>query len=98
MISEEYKKAVDLVRPFFPIDHDLAKVVEVFKFLVEEGCYAGDDDIFQYVIEYGKHREDERIWSVAAEIQRTYEDVKAVLRPDMVHWKKGFLRKELLGE
>lgn len=98
MISEEYKKAVDLVRPFFPIDHDLVKVVEVFKFLIGEACYAGDDNIYQYVIKYGEHREDERICSVALEIQRTYEDVEAVLRPDMVHWKKGFLRKKLLGE
>ena|SRR4030042_587142 len=98
MISEEYKKAVNLTLSCFARENEFEKGVEVFKFLVEKGHYAGQDDIFQYVIGRAENREDEVARNNASEIQQVYEVVKAVLRPDIQHWQEDFLSRELLGE
>ena len=98
MISEEYKKAVDLTLPSFARENEFERGVEVFKFLVEKGHYAGQDDIFQYVIGLAEDREDVDARNNASEIQQVYEVVKAVLRPDIQHWQEDFLSRELLGE
>lgn len=97
MISEVYKKAVELIRKeLFPIEHedDLEKAVSVFKLLIKEGHYVGPDDIYQYLIDYGNDREIE---GLASKTQQIYEVVKATLNTKF-GWKEDWLRKELLDD
>ena len=97
MISEEYKKAVDIIRAECLLEHDVEKIVAVFQMLIENGHYAGDDDIYQYIIDYGKHRE-ETTQFIASKIQDICETVKATLEPETDHWNRDWLHKELLGK
>jgi len=97
MISEEYKKAVDIIRTNCSLEHDLEKIVAVFQMLIENGDYAGDDDIYQYIIDYGKDRTEPTVFD-ATKIQDICETVKATLEPEANHWNRDWLHKRLLGE
>jgi len=97
MISEEYKKAVDIIRAECSLEHDLERIVVVFQMMIENGYYAGDDDIYQYIIKDGKDRTEATEFD-ASKIQDICETVKATLEPKADHWNRDWLRKELLGE
>lgn len=97
MISEEYKKAVDIILANCSLEHDLEKIVFVFKMLIDNGYYAGDDDIYQYIINDGKDRKETTQFT-ASKIQDICETVKATLEPEADHWNRDWLHKELLGE
>ena len=97
MISEKYKKAVDIIRANCSLEHDLERIVVVFQYLIENGEYAGDDDIYQYIIGDGKDKEESTQF-IASKIQNICETVKATLEPEADHWNIEWLHKELFGE
>jgi len=103
MISPEYKKAIDLIRAeLFPIEHeeDLQKVIQVFKLLIENGHYAGQDDIYQYLIKDISNDDftAECDRNLASETQRIYEVVKTTIEPRTgFDWNEDWLREQLLS-
>ena len=105
MISEKYKKAVDIIRANCSLEHDLEKIVVVFQMLIENGDYAGDDDIYQYLIKDVKDNTvtkefntSETPYIQASKIQNICETIKATLEPEADHWDIEWLHKELFGE